>query len=93
MLNMTHEVDLDNIPLIVERERIYYKALLGGKGATGSPDPKHLEYLLPGDRLLTVDLHYTEMDSPTGFPFNRLKCTIRLDGKRITQAQLSKICT
>ena len=88
-----HETDLDNIPLIVERERIYYKALLGSKGATGSPDPKHLEYLLPGDQLLTVDLHYTEMDSPIGFPFNRLKCTMRLDGKRITQAQLSKLCT
>ena len=48
-----YETNLD-IPLIVERERIYYKALLGSKGATGSPDPKHLEYLLPGDQLLTA---------------------------------------
>jgi len=88
-----HETNLDNILLIVERERINYKALLGGKGATGSPEPKHLEYLLPGNQLLTVDLHYTEMDSPIGFPFNRLTCIMRLDGKRITKAQLSEICT
>ena len=88
-----YETNLDNIPLIVERERIYYKALLGGKGDPNSPDPKHLEYQLPGDRLLTVDLHYTAMESEIGFPFNRLTCTMRLDGKRITQAQLSKLCT
>ena len=84
---------VDDILLIVERERTDYKALLGSPGSTRSPDPKHLEYLLPGDRLLTVDLHYTSMDSPIGFPFHRLKCVMRIDGKRITQAQLSKLCT
>ena len=87
-----YETNLD-IPFIVERERLYYKALLGGKGAPRSPEPKHLEYLLPGDQLLTVDLHYTAMESEIGFPFNRLTCTMRVDGKRITKAQLSKLCT
>lgn len=90
---MAYETSLDDLPIIIERERIYYKALLGGKGNPHSVDPKHLEYLLPGDRLLTVDLHYTAMESEIGFPFHRLTCTMRLDGKRITQAQLSNLCT
>ena len=81
------------LPLLVEVARETYKSRLGSKGATRSADPQHLEYILPGDRLLTVDLHYVNCDSPTGFPYHRLTCKMQLDGQRITKAQLHDLCT
>ena len=87
------EIDLDNIPLMIERERLDYKAKLGGKGATRHAEPKTLDFILPGDRQLKVVLHYISMDSPTGFPFHRLTCKLQLDGKRISNAKLAELCT
>jgi len=85
--------DLYKIPLLVEAARQTYKSRLRSKGDTRSADPQHLEYILPDDRLLTVDLHYVLCDSPIGFPYHRLTCKMQLDGKRITKAQLHDLCT
>lgn len=85
--------ELYKIPLLIEAARETYKSRLGNKGATCSADPQHLEYILPDNRLLTVDLHYANCDSPTGFPYHKLTCKMQLDGKRITKAQLHDLCT
>ncbi len=88
-----YEVNLDELPLIIERERTEYKASLGNKGAPKHADTKILAYGLPNDRKLTVILSYTAIHSAIGFPFHRMKCIMKLDGKRISQAELSKLCT
>lgn len=85
----THPSD---IPLIIERERANYKSLLGSKGATYVAEAKNLSFTF-GDHYLSVVFDYIPMDSPAGFPFNRMTCTMRLDGKRITKAQLNELCT
>ena len=88
-----NEVNLDELPLIIERERLEYKACLGSKGDPKHADTRILAYELPGDRKLIVYLSYTATDSSIGFPFHRLKCIMKLDGKRISQAELNKLCT
>ena len=84
--------ELSQIPSLVESARQAYKRRLGSKGATRSAGPQHLEFILPDNRLLTVDLHYADCDSPTGFPFHRVTCKMQLDGTRITKGQLHALC-
>ena len=86
------EIDLDNIPLMIERERLDSRQG-SRKGATRHAEPKTLDFILPGDRQLKVVLHYISMDSPMGFPFHRLTCKLQLDGKRISNAKLNELCT
>ena len=84
--------ELSQIPSLIESARQAYKRRLGSKGDTCSADPQNFEFILPDNRLLTVDLHYVECDSPTGFPFHRITCKMQLDGTRITKDQLHVLC-
>jgi len=43
-----------------------------------------------GMNTISIELTYTAMDSPIGFPFNRLICKLRLDGAPISLKQLKK---
>lgn len=88
----------DQVLSLIEQYKDEYRMKLGGKGATHDVDPvTHSITLKQPSRLesfsmhiISIELTYTKMDSPIGFPFHRLICKLRLDGAPITLKQLKK---
>jgi hypothetical protein len=85
---MTEPIPTGKITSIVEQACQRYKKGLGGVGDPLHQDTEHLRYVLATGQHLDVELSYVSMCSSTGFPFNRINTTLRLDGKRITKVQL-----
>jgi hypothetical protein len=79
----------DQILLLIEQSKHEYRKNLGGKGACRHADPASLSIAF-GMNTISIELTYTEVTSPTGFPFHRLICKLRLDGAPITLKQLKK---
>ena len=79
----------DQVLSLIERSKNEYRIKLGEKGATCHADPV-THSILFGEHVISIKLTYTNMDSPIGFPFNRLICKLRLDGAPITLKQLKK---
>jgi len=75
--------------LLIEQSKHEYRKKLGSKGACRHADPENLSIAF-GMNTISIELTYTEVISPTGFPFNRLVCKLRLDGAPITLKQLKK---
>ena len=75
--------------LLIEQSKNDYRKKLGSKGACRHADPENLSIAF-GMNTISIELTYTEVISPTGFPFNRLVCKLRLDGAPITLKQLKK---
>ena len=88
----------DQVLSLIEQYKDEYRVKLGGKGANTHADPEtHSITLKQPSRLesfsmqiISIELTYTAMDSPIGFPFNRLICKLRLDGAPISLKQLKK---
>ena len=74
---------------LIEQSKDEYRKKLGGKGANTHADPE-THSIIFGMHTISIELTYTAMDSPIGFPFNRLICKLRLDGAPITLKQLKK---
>jgi hypothetical protein len=75
--------------LLIEQSKHEYRKKLGSKGACRHADPENLSIAF-GMNTISIELTYTEVISPTGFPFNRLVCKLRLDGAAISLKQLKK---
>ena len=88
----------DQVLSLIEQYKDEYKMKLGNKGACRPADPVSLSITLKQPsrlesfsmQIISIELTYTAMDSPIGFPFNRLICKLRLDGAPITLKQLKK---
>ena len=88
----------DQVLSLIEQYKDEYRKKLGNKGANTHADPEtHSITLKQPSRLesfsmhiISIELTYTKMDSPIGFPFHRLICKLRLDGAPITLKQLKK---
>ena len=79
---------------LIETEKEAYRKLLGSPGAPRHANDKKISFELFLDNKHTVffmRLSYTPMDSPIGFPYNRLKCTMTLDGHHITIKRLKEL--
>ena len=79
----------DQVLSLIEQYKDEYRMKLGEKGSTCHADPV-THSILFGEHVISIELTYTKMDSPIGFPFNRLICKLRLDGAPITLKQLKK---
>ena len=79
-----------DIPKRIEELRQQYKVLIDGPLLSHEINKKHHEFTWEGN-ILTVDFSFSDIDSPIGFPYRRLNCTIKLNGKRITKAQLKTL--
>jgi len=75
--------------LLIEQSKHDYRKKLGSKGACRHADPENLSIAF-GMNTISIELTYTEVISPTGFPFNRLVCKLRLDGAAISLKQLKE---
>jgi hypothetical protein len=75
--------------LLIEQSKHEYRKKLGSKGACRHADPENLSIAF-GMNTISIELTYTEVISPTGFPFNRLVCKLRLDGAAISLKQLKE---
>lgn len=92
MNNNTMDISVstkDQVLSLIEQYKDEYRMKLGEKGATCHADPV-THSILFGEHVISIELTYTNMDSPIGFPFNRLICKLRLDGAPITLKQLKK---
>ena len=74
---------------LIESCKNDYRKKLGSKGACRHADPVSLSIAF-GMNTISIELTYTEVISPTGFPFNRLVCKLRLDGAAISLKQLKE---
>lgn len=87
----------DMLLRLVEQEKEAYRNQLGNVGYPLHADDKTLLFELFLDDKYTefvMKLSYTPMDGESGRPFNRLKCSMTLDGKPISLAALKLItCT
>lgn len=79
----------DHALSLIEQSKVAYRMKLGGKGGPLHADPVTLSIHF-SMHIISIELTYTAMDSPIGFPFNRLICKLRLDGAPITLKQLKK---
>jgi hypothetical protein len=75
--------------LLIEQSKHEYRKKLGSKGACRHADPENLSIAF-GIHTISIELTYTEVTSPIGFPFNRLICKLRLDGAAISLKQLKE---
>jgi translation elongation factor EF-1beta len=75
--------------LLIEQSKHEYRKKLGSKGACRHADPENLSIAF-GINTISIELTYTEVTSPIGFPFNRLICKLRLDGAAISLKQLKE---
>ena len=75
--------------LLIEQSKNDYRKKLGSKGACRHADPENLSIAF-GMNMISIELTYSEVTSPIGFPFNRLICKLRLDGAAISLKQLKK---
>ena len=78
----------DQVLLLIEQSKNDYRKKLGSKGACRHADPENLSIAF-GMNTISIELTYT-VTSPTGFPFNRLICKLRLDGAAISLKQLKE---
>jgi hypothetical protein len=74
---------------LIESCKNDYRKKLGSKGACRHADPVSLSIAF-GMNMISIELTYSEVTSPIGFPFNRLICKLRLDGAAISLKQLKK---
>lgn len=72
---------------LIQEAKDNYREKLGCKGSTRHADPETLGYCFD-DQKLSIELTYTRMDSPIGFPYNRMICKLRLNGTPISLKQL-----
>ena len=79
----------DQVLSLIEQSKDEYRMKLGSKGACRHADPENLSIAF-GMNMISIELTYSEVTSPIGFPFNRLICRLRLDGAAITLKQLKK---
>ena len=79
----------DQVLSLIEQYKDEYRVKLGGKGANTHADPE-THSITFSMHTISIELTYTAMDSPIGFPFNRLICKLRLDGAPISLKQLKK---
>lgn len=92
MNNNTMDISVstkDQVLSLIEQYKDEYRMKLGGKGAPDHADPV-THSIAFSMHIISIELTYTAMDSPIGFPFNRLICKLRLDGAPITLKQLKK---
>jgi hypothetical protein len=75
--------------LLIEQSKNDYRKKLGSKGACRHADPENLSIVF-GMNTISIELTYSEVTSPIGFPFNRLICKLRLDGAAISLKQLKE---
>jgi len=74
---------------LIESCKNDYRKKLGSKGACRHADPENLSIVF-GMNMISIELTYSEVTSPIGFPFNRLICRLRLDGAAISLKQLKE---
>jgi len=79
----------DQVLSLIEQSKDEYRMKLGCKGSTLHADPVSLSIAF-GMNTISIDLTYSRMTSPIGFPFHRLICKLRLDGGPITLKQLKE---
>lgn len=79
-----------DIPARIEELRQQYKAYIDGPLLSNEINKQHHQFTWEGN-FLTVDLSFSDMDSPTGFPYRRLNCKLKVNGKRITKAELKTL--
>ena len=79
----------DQVLSLIERSKNEYRMKLGGKGACHHSDPV-THSIAFSMHIISIELTYTLVQSPIGFPFHRLICKLRLDGAPITLKQLKK---
>jgi hypothetical protein len=79
----------DQVLSLIEQSKDEYRMKLGCKGSTLHADPVSLSIAF-GMNTISIELTYSRMTSPIGFPFHRLICKLRLDGGPITLKQLKE---
>jgi hypothetical protein len=79
----------DQVLSLIEQSKDEYRMKLGSKGACRHADPENLSIAF-GMNTISIELTYSSVTSPIGFPFNRLICKLRLDGAAISLKQLKK---
>ena len=79
---MKHEI-LDEI----DQAKKDYKALVDSTLNVALPPPCELTFAW-GFNILKVQIKFTLLDSPTGFPYSRVTTYLALNGKKITRKQL-----
>jgi len=79
----------DQVLSLIEQSKDEYRMKLGSKGSTLHADPVSLSIAF-GMNTISIELTYSRMTSPIGFPFNRLICKLRLDGAPISLKQLKE---
>lgn len=79
-----------DIPARIEELRGEYKRLMNRTDMSNDIAPQHHEFCWEGN-YLTVDLNFIDMDSPTGFPYRRLSCLVRVNGKKVSKRKLDEI--
>jgi len=80
----------DQVLSLIEQSKDEYRKKLGGKGANTTHADPETHSITFSMHTISIELTYTAMDSPIGFPFNRLICKLRLDGAPISLKQLKK---
>lgn len=79
----------DQVLSLIEQSKDEYRMKLGSKGACRHADPENLSIAF-GMNTISIELTYSSVTSPIGFPFNRLICKLRLDGAAISLKQLKE---
>ena len=79
-----------DIPAHIEELRGEYKRLMNRKDMSTDIPPEHYEFWWEGN-CLTVDLNFIDMISPIGFPYRRLTCLMKVNGKKISKRKLDEI--
>jgi hypothetical protein len=79
-----------DIPARIEELRREYKSLMNRTDMSTDIAPQHHEFAWEGN-YLTVDLNFIDMDSPTGFPYRRLTCLMKVNGKKVSKKKLDEL--
>ncbi|MGA0401844.1 MAG: hypothetical protein ACO3PX_17885 [bacterium] len=77
-----------NVLTAIDQAKDHYRSVIHSDDDPKRIPADNLTFAWGVNNILKVKLHFVLMDSPTGYPYTRMTCDMRLNGRKISRKQL-----